>query len=94
MDEDAAAEEEWPVVARGLENVEFQFFDGKDWRERWDSNDAAAAPRAVRVTLTRRTRDDVLVKSSVAACTSVVLASPQALSDEASTVGRLKRSKD
>jgi len=74
------ADEAWSVVARGLEEVEFAFFNGSEWRGTWDSNLSAGAPRAVRVALARRVQDGLLMRSSVAAATGVTLSPASAAS--------------
>jgi hypothetical protein len=37
------------VIIDGLEEVEFSYFDGKDWKERWDAKDSGNLPKGVKV---------------------------------------------
>ena len=37
------------VLIDGLEEIEFSYFDGKDWKEKWDAKDSNNLPKGVKV---------------------------------------------
>jgi general secretion pathway protein J len=44
-------DKDWRVVLDDVSEVEFQYFDGMEWRKEWDSSVAGFLPRALRVNL-------------------------------------------
>jgi general secretion pathway protein J len=44
-------DEDWRVVLDDVWEVEFQYFDGMEWRKEWDSSVAGFLPRALRIKL-------------------------------------------
>ena len=51
-------DEDWRVVLEDLVEIEFQYFDGKDWQEQWDSNVEGGPPRALRIKLALESKQD------------------------------------
>jgi prepilin-type N-terminal cleavage/methylation domain-containing protein len=58
----AGSQKSWQELAANVTSVELAFFDGEHWLNKWDFNDKAELPSAVRINLTlreenRRVRD-------------------------------------
>lgn len=45
------------VLIDGLEEIEFSYFDGKDWKERWDAKDSDNLPKGVKVSISSKRGD-------------------------------------
>jgi len=60
----------WWVVARNVRAVSVRYFDGKDWREKWDSQDEQGPPGAVRVEISFDTESGGRTTFATAARTS------------------------
>jgi prepilin-type N-terminal cleavage/methylation domain-containing protein len=45
-------DDSWRVVLENLREIEFEYFDGTDWRSEWDSNHSGQLPKAVQIKLT------------------------------------------
>ena len=41
----------------GLEKIEFSYFDGKDWKEKWDAKDSDNLPKGVKVSISSKRGD-------------------------------------
>ena len=55
--EDAKEIIEDEVLIDGLEEIEFSYFDGKDWKERWDAKDSDNLPKGVKVSISSKRGD-------------------------------------
>ena len=55
---------EWLTAVRGVESLSFTYYDGRDWKDAWDSDTEAALPRAVRIEL--KASDDTGGSASMA----------------------------
>jgi prepilin-type N-terminal cleavage/methylation domain-containing protein len=53
---DEEAQEDWRVVLEDVLEIEFEYFDGKDWQSEWDSRKSGSLPRAMRVRLVLESR--------------------------------------
>ncbi|MBN1507511.1 MAG: prepilin-type N-terminal cleavage/methylation domain-containing protein [Sedimentisphaerales bacterium] len=54
----SGGDENWRAVLENVAEIEFQYFDGKDWRQRWDSQVEGGLPRAVRVAIVQESRQN------------------------------------
>ena len=57
--ESLADDEDWWPVAQEVQSVQAAFFDGKDWRDAWDSTERRELPRAVRFVIVLETADGI-----------------------------------
>jgi len=51
-DSDSDSDQAWTPVARHVTAASFRYYDGKEWREEWNSRDEGGPPYAVAVKLT------------------------------------------
>ena len=59
-------DENWRVILEDVLEIEFAYFDGKDWQDEWDSQKAGGLPCAMRVTfLLGSSSDDCIDWTSV-----------------------------
>lgn len=42
-------DDRWRLVLENVSEIEFEYFDGEDWRTEWNSNISGSLPRALRV---------------------------------------------
>jgi len=49
--ESVTTEDDWKLLAQSMELIELRFFDGKQWIRKWEFQDRAGLPRAVRISL-------------------------------------------
>ncbi|QDT95458.1 hypothetical protein [Gimesia aquarii] len=57
--------EQSQLLAPEIDNLQFQYFDGTDWLEVWDSIEYGTVPQAVKVTIGFRNDDDQGVIKSI-----------------------------
>jgi len=50
-------EDNWLVCARDVKAVEFEYFDGEEWQEDWDSYSKGMLPLAARIKITLQSKD-------------------------------------
>jgi len=62
-------DEDWRVALDNVSELEFQYFDGMEWRKEWDSSIAGFPPKALQIELVLESRQDDISASfaSVAA---------------------------
>ncbi len=46
------SQEEWQTISRQIVGIELEFYDGRRWQTKWNSEPGRRLPRAVRLTLT------------------------------------------
>lgn len=78
--------EQSQLLAREIDSLQFQYFDGTDWLEVWDSIEYGTVPQAIKVTIGFRSDEDQGVINSINAkingyenTYSMVIALPLAL---------------
>ncbi|MFQ5901035.1 MAG: type II secretion system protein GspJ [Thermodesulfobacteriota bacterium] len=48
------------VLIDGLSGIEFSYFDGEEWKDRWDAGDSKALPKGVRIIITSEERGEII----------------------------------